>query len=258
MAEKFGIKEVMDVTFYNVETGEPVLFVDSLKMSTLENTAEEVEARGGRGNPVLITWDYNREAEFTIQDALISFEGLSLLTGVANEKKDDIVLYKRETLPVTATAAELSETPVDPETGEPDDDYVFVYDAATGIAGGTVSGASVSGKNVTDLGAIDNILVYYPYKHDQSGEDQKIDVVEVSSADFPGTYRIVGDTIVRNVDGVDEPFQLVVERAKVRPGFSLTMEAEGDPSVFDMNLRVMKPAATTKMVQMIKYKELTS
>ena len=54
--EKYGIQEVADVTFYEIEEdgsrGAPVLYPDTLKVSTIEQTAEEAEARGGKGNPL--------------------------------------------------------------------------------------------------------------------------------------------------------------------------------------------------------------
>lgn len=59
--DRYGIKEVADVTFYEIdESGKPskpVLFLDTLKVSTIEQTSEQVDARGGKGNPKLITWD---------------------------------------------------------------------------------------------------------------------------------------------------------------------------------------------------------
>ena len=59
--DRYGIKEVADVTFYKINSdstiGDPVLFLDTLKVSTIEQTAETVDARGGKGNPKLITWD---------------------------------------------------------------------------------------------------------------------------------------------------------------------------------------------------------
>lgn len=49
------IKEVADVTFYKINEdgtpGAPVLFLDTLKVSTIEQTAETADARGGKGNP---------------------------------------------------------------------------------------------------------------------------------------------------------------------------------------------------------------
>ena len=60
--DRYGIKEVADCTFYRIDdqTGqpaEPVLYLDTLKVSTLEQTAESVYAQGGKGNPRLIGWD---------------------------------------------------------------------------------------------------------------------------------------------------------------------------------------------------------
>jgi hypothetical protein len=256
--DKFGVKEVMNVTFYalendnaqNIVKGQPILYIDTLKLSNLENTAEESLARGGWGNPILITWDYNREANFAVQDALISFDGLALMTGNPIETEPEVV-YKRESLKVTSGAATLSQTPVDPNTGLASDDYVFIYSAADGIGGGKIG--SVSGTAITGLTTIDDgeeVVAYYPYKN--SGSD--IQVVTISSDNFPGTYKLVGDTFIRNfATGEDEPFQLVVEKVKVQPGFSLTMQAEGDPSVFDMNLKSLKPDDGTTMIKMIKY-----
>lgn len=250
MAEaKFGVKEVMNVTFYSLVNYKPVLYVDTLKLSNLENTAEQSTARGGHGNPILLTWDYNREANFTVQDALISFDGLALMTGkdVTTTAK---TIYKREVLTLDASKqAELSHVP---EYDTSPDDRLFVYNEATGIAGDVVSTVLVT-KTITvaSLAEGDKVVAYYPYE-----EDNQIQAVTISSADFPGEYKIVGDTFVRNANtGEDEPFQLIVNRAKVQPGFTLTMEAEGDPSVFDMNLMVMRPLDTTTMIEMIKYIE---
>ena len=83
--DRYGIKEVADVTFYHInDSGEPdypVLFLDTLKVSTIEQTAEQVDARGGKGNPKLITWDYGKEISVTIEDALFSPKSLAIMMG---------------------------------------------------------------------------------------------------------------------------------------------------------------------------------
>ena len=59
--DRYGIKEVADVTFYSINPdgsrGAPALYLDTLKVSTIEQTAETSDARGGKGNPKLISWD---------------------------------------------------------------------------------------------------------------------------------------------------------------------------------------------------------
>ena len=89
--DKYGIKEVANVYFEaleddpksNVYKGDIVLFLDTLKVSTIETTAESTDATGGWGNPKLITWDYGKEITLTLEDALISLESLRFMLGGA-------------------------------------------------------------------------------------------------------------------------------------------------------------------------------
>lgn len=93
--QKFGIKEVADVAFYtqgdvwydatdgHVELtksdAKPVLEFTTLKTSGLEFTGETTEARGGKGNAVLMSWDHSREATMTLEDALLSANSLATM-----------------------------------------------------------------------------------------------------------------------------------------------------------------------------------
>lgn len=253
MGDKFGVKEVMNVTFYNLNTWQPALYLDTLKLSNLENTAEQSMARGGHGNPILLTWDYNREANFEVQDALMTMKSLSMLAGTQLTTDVDTVLHAREELVVNAASqVTISNPPVDGDAT----DLLFVY--AAGDDGGTEIGVdSIDGTTVNldygeGSGEGDIVYVYYPYN--TSELDDRPQIVTITSDDFPGFYRVVGDTFVRNArTGLDEKFQLIVERAKIQPGFTVTMQAEGDPSVFDMNLQVFKPVDSTQMIKMVKY-----
>ena len=85
--DKYGIKQVADVTFYSIEQiGDeeiytPVLYLDSLKLSTLEKTNERVTAKGGKGNKKLISWDFGKEIKLNIEDALFSPASMSMIWG---------------------------------------------------------------------------------------------------------------------------------------------------------------------------------
>lgn len=57
------------------------MYLDTLKVSTLEQTAEETSARGGKGNPELITWDYGKEISLSLEDALYTPASQSLMWG---------------------------------------------------------------------------------------------------------------------------------------------------------------------------------
>jgi hypothetical protein len=73
----------------------------------------------------------------------------------------------------------------------------------------------------------------------------------ISANTFPGTYSIVGKTFARGMNGKDSLFTWYVPKAKVNSEVTLTMEAEGDPTVFDMNLRVLRDSDGT-MVKLIR------
>lgn len=91
MMTKFGVREICDVVlkakaaqkvgnrlFYK---GEPVLYFDTLKTSSLEGAATTVYATGGRGNSRLVAWEGERTVTFTMEDALISPAGFMILSG---------------------------------------------------------------------------------------------------------------------------------------------------------------------------------
>lgn len=91
--QKYGIKEVSDVVFYSInEIGDevfytPVLFLDTLKVSTLEKSAQKVSAQGGKGNKKLITWNYGKEIALNLEDALFSPASMSMIWGGLLESK---------------------------------------------------------------------------------------------------------------------------------------------------------------------------
>ena len=167
--KRFGVKEVADVHFYTVdgsvesladaitkyEAATPVISFDTLKVSNIESTAENSEARGGKGNAALISWDYGREITVTLEDALMSMETLSML----------------------------------------------FENSVTGV---------------------DNTIT-------------------INANTFPGTYAVVGTTFARNeATGEDEVFKFVIPKAKIQSETTLTMEAEGDPTVIGMTLKVLR------------------
>ena len=78
-------------------------------------------------------------------------------------------------------------------------------------------------------------------------------VIEVGNDSFPGTYYITGDTYARNeTTGEDEFFQFVVPKAKMQAENTITLEAEGDPSVFNFNMKVLRPEDGV-MMKLIQY-----
>ena len=88
--DQYGIKEVADVTLYSIHkkkdgSGDvyyvPALYIDTLKMSSVEKTAENVSAQGGVGNSRLICSDYGKQINVTLEDALCTPASLGMCWG---------------------------------------------------------------------------------------------------------------------------------------------------------------------------------
>lgn len=247
--DKYGIKEVADVVFYKLgDDGKPVnpvLYLDTLKVSTIEQTAETAEARGGKGNAALIAWDYGKEINVTLEDALFSAKSMAIMFGDGTVKD--------------FTSAENTHTDYIMKTIE-----ILVTEAGKDPNGGKWKGPQ--GKEYTMINA-----KYYDEKGAnvalsglQQGKkyfctfDLKATgaVIDVSANSFPGTYYVVGDTFARSeASGDDEMFQFIIPKAKVTSENTITLEAEGDPSVFNMSLKVLRPSDGI-MMRLVKY-ELT-
>jgi hypothetical protein len=235
--DRYGIKEVADVVFYEIDAtgnaGKPVLYLDSLKVSTLEQTAETVYAQGGKGNPRLIGWDFGKEITLSLEDALFSPKSMALMFGDGNvDEASTNTLIKTEYL-----KAENNEK----------------ISAWKGVAC-TSEYFSADGKfePVTTPVAGTYYYVKMKFTFDSINGMQ----ISIGPDSFPGTYYITGDTYARSeITGKDECFQFVVYKGKVTSENSITMEAEGDPSVFNMTVDVLRATINgeNKMMELIKY-----
>ena len=121
---KFGVREICDVVLKRKTGGYfgklyldkdmPVLYFDSLKTSSLEGASTTVYAQGGKGNPRLVAWDGDRTITFTMEDALISPESFSILSGAGfmdSDKDNPIYVHTTEEIQVKNNKLELSHVP---------------------------------------------------------------------------------------------------------------------------------------------------
>ena len=242
--EKYGIKEVADVTFYDTETNKPVLFLDTLKVSTIEQTAEQVSARGGKGNPELIVWDYGKEITLNLEDALFSPQSMNLMLGGLDGKKLKNDLTSADTDVTTLTRMIKYDAPDESKhitTVKADEKW---YNPATMEA-------------LTTAEQVNTILDTYKYAYCEKTYTKAGNTVgkvsgkkiEINAANFPGTYRIVGETYARSQNtGNDEYFQFEIPKAKMSAENTITLEAEGDPSVFNMTMKVLRPESGPMIV----------
>lgn len=299
--DRYGIKEVADVTFYEINNDGspklPVLYLDTLKVTTIEQTAEETEARGGKGNAALIAWDYGKEINVTIEDALFSAKSMAIMFGngaVTTYNGDNAYIMKTEQFTASGTGT-LTDGTTTAALGwnnkylAPDGKEYSKVNAKFFTADGKKLGEAKDYYTVDDTVTADNFATKKSGLYTKSGDtyssaasgtyssettyytkesgnvvkgetcfcsyDLLVDgaIIEVSANSFPGTYYVTGDTFARSeASGKDEFFQFIIPKAKVQSENTITLEAEGDPSVFNMNLKVLRPADGV-MMKLVKY-----
>ena len=262
---KYGIREICDVVlkakanqkignkmFYK---GEPVIYFDSLKTSTMEGAATTVYAQGGRGNARLMAWEGERTVTFTMEDALISTTGLLILTGaglveptttkaipvhvvetLTDEKivkgTDDvkIILSKKVSDDADATIYVMLKDG-DNIKSEP---YIAKKDS-TDSTGKTIVIKAEDGytPDLSQFVGNSNDVVTVDYYTDKNSGVQQI---EITPDKFGGNFYLEASTLFRDTNGVDMPAEFIIPNCKVQSNFTFTMASSGDPSTFTFTM----------------------
>ena len=249
---KFGVREICDVVFKAKSTmtvgdktffkDEPVIYFDSLKTSTLEGAATTVYAQGGKGNARLIAWEGERTLTFTMEDALISPIGFSILSGagLTDGSKKALKVHTTETTTATVAAEggavtiELSE-----EAAEKTVAYVMILkngevDSEPYVVDIASKTKNIAIKTTDDTNAFVNgcaVLVDY-YVERTAGAQQ----IEITADKFGGNFYVEASTLFRDTNGVDMPAEFIIPNAKVQSNFTFTMASSGDPSTFTFTM----------------------
>ena len=290
--DKYAIKEVADVMFYELDSkgapSAPVLYLDTLKTSTLSQSSEVVDARGGKGNVKILSWDTNKELTIEMEDAVYSAKSLGIMFGgdmkVFGDKQEVLKtlrfdpaqimeastasssdkayltfainnnkLYIAKTL-ITAFSYQKNESGTITEVAEPVPVSVTSVNWATGKvqAGDPAADTDQTVEFITfDLLDCTSSPVARTANNGVISGGVTIDI----GAEFnSNTYYITGDTYARNVaSGKDEFLQFIIPKGKVSAeDVSLTMEADGDPATFSMTVQCLK-SESGSMVKLVKY-----
>lgn len=260
---KFGVREICDVVlkakaaqkignkmFYK---DEPVIYFDTLKTSSLESATNTVYAQGGSGNARLVAWEGERTVTFTMEDALISPAGFSILSGAglieaSEEEKIKVHVTERtDEVKVTETGSEsertvtgveitLNNVPYDAADGN----YIYVMLLENGeVVSEPYIPAKIEGKVITlnnsdDLNKFTKgcvVLVDY-YTEKSTGATQ----IDITPDKFGGNYYLEASTLFRDQNGVDMPAEFIIPNCKIQSNFTFTMAASGDPSTFTFTM----------------------
>ena len=275
--DKYAIKEVADVMFYELDSkgapSAPVLYLDTLKTSTLSQSSEVVDARGGKGNVKILSWDTNKELTIEMEDAVYSAKSLGIMFG------GDMKVYgnKQEVLKTLRYSLEdIKQVSTDYLTFDIAGNKLYIaktlvsafsYQKTDGtevadpvpMAAATVdwtTGKSTDGKQAVEFITFD-LLDCTSSATSRTANNGVINggvTIDIGAEFNSNTYYITGDTYARNVaSGKDEILQFIIPKGKVSAeDVSLTMEADGDPATFSMTVQCLK-SESGSMVKLVKY-----
>lgn len=276
---KYAIKEVADVMFYELDSegapSAPVLYLDTLKTSTLSQSSETVDARGGKGNVKLLTWDTNKELTIELTDALFSAKSLGIMFGgtMIDNGNEQEVLKTLKFKDVKTVGTSSSSTTGYWKFNIKDVDYAisktkctyFKYNAGETDPSPIPYADAAAAEAITEFDfvtfdlldctkCVDGYAVARQTGNNDNGVVKNGITIDITSNFNSNTYYITGDTYARNFEsGQDEFLQFIIPKGKVSAeDVSLTMEADGDPAEFAMTVQCLK-ANDGSMVKLVKY-----
>ena len=249
---KFGVREICDVVFKaksNVQIGkslfkkgQPVLYIDTAKTSTLEGAATTVYAQGGKGNTRLIAWEGEKTLTFTVEDALLSPIGFSMLSGAGLIQNEQEKVHVHTTaLANMGTDGTIDLTDVlGPEEKIDATAPVFamVAEADGSITGDLLTSVVVdatTGKKLTG-GSADkagNVFVDFYVTKDA----KNVAELQIDASNFAGYYYVEASTLFRDQNtGKDLPAEITLPNVKIQSNFTFSMASSGDPSTFTFTM----------------------
>ena len=257
---KFGVREICNVVFRakdamkigsaSFKKGQPVLFMDSAKTSTLESAATSVYAQGGRGNTRLVTWEGEKTLTFTVEDALLSPVSFAMLSGagvVKGTASDGKKVHVHMTTTTTvgdagkvdltgalATGDTICKTaPIFVMEVEKDDGSLTgtIFEAEIGSDSKSLT---ITGETVPDA-ATPIMVDYYVLK-----DAAKVTELQVDAEKFAGYFYVEADTLFRaQKDGKDYPANITLPKVKMQSTWTFSMASTGDPSTFTFTMDAM-------------------
>ena len=249
---KFGVREICNVVFkaksatkigkITFKAGQPVLYIDTAKTSTLEGAATTVYAQGGRGNTRLIAWEGEKTLTFTVEDALLSPMGFSILSGAGLFSKAGDKVHVHTTSAASVGADGIIDLTDALGSAEKIDDiapvYVTIAEADGSITGELIENLTVSedGKKLTGAGtdyAGKPVFVDFYVVKDAG----IVSELQIDAENFAGYYYVEASTLFRDENtGKDMPAEITLPNVKIQSNFTFSMASTGDPSTFTFTM----------------------
>lgn len=243
---KFGVREICDVVFkakaaMNIGNktfvkGQPVLYIDTAKASTLEGSGTVVYAQGGKGNARLMSWEGERALTFTVEDALLSPIGMSILSGAGLFKgtaQEEVHVHATAYATIDGTGTlELDSLGANEKIDGTAPIFVAVTEEDGSITGELVTGLTLNtdGKKLTGGTTHKNKNVFVDFYMLKKADT--VSEIQIDAATFGGSFYVEASTLFRKEDGNDVPAEITFPNVKIQSNFTFNMSSTGDPSTF--------------------------
>ena len=237
---RWAVREAAEATFYDLTSKLPRVTLKTLKMTEVQTTGETVYSQGGRGNAKLVGFSGNREATVTLQDAIFDNEALAMLTGNAVTSGTKTLQLVEDFVTTTASQkVTLKRTPKGSS--------VKVYPMEDGAMKTALVAPAVTAKEVT-IPAAGKYRVYY----EADVTDAK--TITVTASNFGGTFRLVCDVLIKDEETSKIFYgQFIEPKAKIEDDFTFSFSPDGDPSVLDIPLQILKDSDSDNMWELVIY-----
>lgn len=247
---KFGVREICDVVFKAksdvkignriFKKGQPVLYIDTAKTSTVEGAATTVYATGGKGNTRLIAWEGEKTLTFTVEDALLSPMGFAVLSGAGLLKgKDEEVVHVHTTSVAYSSTNEIDLTDAlaaNEKICATAPIFAVVAEEDGSITGELIEGLAVDDTGKKLVGTIEAGKTLFVDFYIQKASST-VSELQIDAENFAGYYYVEASTLFRRQnDGVDMPAELTLPNVKIQSNFTFTMASTGDPSTFTFTM----------------------
>ena len=243
---KFGVREICDVVFkakasmkigsHTFLKGQPVLYIDTAKTSTLEGSGTVVYAQGGKGNARLMSWEGERALTFTVEDALLSPIGFSILSGAGLFKgTGEEKVHVHATAYATVDGAgviELDSLGANEKIDGTAPVFISITEDDGSLTGELVTGTTVAtdGKSLTGATGHKNKNVFVDFYMIKNAA--AVSEIQIDAATFGGSFYVEASTLFRKEDGNDVPAEITFPNVKIQSNFTFNMSSTGDPSTF--------------------------
>lgn len=258
---KFGVREICNVVFkakakttigkHEFVKGQPVLYIDTAKTSTLEGAATTVYAQGGRGNTRLIAWEGEKTLTFTVEDALLSPVSFAMLSGAGLFKSDKVNVHVH----TTARAYVGEDGVIDLTDSLKDSEkidhtapvFVMPVENDGSLKGDLLKGLTVdeeTGKTISGVSEDKDKEGKYIYRGKTVFVDfyvtkpsANVSELQIDAENFAGSYYVEASTLFRDQDtGADMPAEITLPNVKIQSNFTFSMASTGDPSTFTFTM----------------------